>query len=69
MPGEATSVSLSRPATAAVPSSKPSATPGIASAAGADRIASTMRAVSSRNAATSTPITAAGTRPNGDSAE
>ena len=68
MPGEAMSVSLSRPATAAAPSSSPSDTPGLL-AAGADRIASTIRAVSSRNAATSRPITAAGTSPNGDSAE
>ena len=61
-------VSLSRPAFAATPSTSPSITPGLTTGSGR-RHAAAIASASVTKRRRSTPITAAGTRPNGDSAE
>ena len=68
MPGDATIVSLSRPALAASPMTTPSATPGLV-AASSMRQAAAICDASSRSRATSMPTSEAGTVPNADSTE
>ena len=69
MPGEATIVTLSRPAFAAAPSSTPSCTPGFAEGGVPALHAVTICAAPRRNCLTSSPIAAAGTSPKLDSTE
>ena len=69
MPGESTKVTLSRPARAASPRRAPSLAAGFSSAGTQAAQASAIRCARCSRVSTSTPISAAGTRPKNDSAE
>ena len=67
--GVVTNVSLSRPALASAPIDAPSCRPGCFAAGTLGAQASCMRAARSSSAATSMPVSAAGTRPKNERTE
>jgi hypothetical protein len=70
MPGEAISVTLSRPsAVAAMPIARPSCTPGLRSGGTSEPQERTMVRALARKPATSRPMAAAGTSPKAESTE